>query len=139
MAYKKKSGLRKVADKAARKVTNAIGAKNLARYAGETIARRTNKNVTRTVTGKQALKSAATTVKNIAPVPALGVSGRMIKLAKATHKANKVRKVEKAKKVAAAKAKDRSERAYLKRTYSGHENYARQQARKRINQRKKKK
>jgi len=136
MPAKKKSAFRKFADKASRKITKAVGAKNLAKYAGETLARRKNKSIKRTVTGKQALKSAGSLASVIAPIGAVGVLGKVAKLANKTRKANKVRKVAKAKKLSSAVAKDKSEKAFIKRTYSGHENLARRQAKKRVARRK---
>ena len=111
-----------------------MGAKNLARYAGETIARRKNKSIKRTVTGRQALKSAGSLASVIAPVGAVGIVGRVAKAA------NKARKVVKARKVTKARAviKDRSEKAFLKRSVSGHEKLARKQAKNRAIKRKRK-
>lgn len=98
--------------KAARLVNKMTGATNLAKYLGEGMAKRKNPAVQRTVSGKEALKSAGKTALSIATV----VGGGMTVLARA--------------KTAKATVHGAS-KAYLKRTYSGHEREAFRQAAKR--------
>lgn len=128
---KKKSNLRKKVDKASRVITKAVGAKNLARYAGESIAKRKNSNVERTVTKKQAIKSGVSLAANIASLAAGGAAGGTVRAASNARKAVAV------KKAAKAKAATKRSNAFLKRTYSGHEKEAFRQAKIR-NARKKK-
>jgi hypothetical protein len=106
--------------KAARAVNKLTGATNLSKYIGEGIAKKKNPAVQRTVTGKQALKSAGKTALSIATVAGVGGVAKLAtkaKGAKATvHGASK---------------------AFLKRTYSGHEKEAFRQAAKRNAKRRK--
>lgn len=104
--------------KAARLVNKMTGATNLAKYLGEGYAKRKNPAVQRTVSGKEAIKSAGKTLLSAATVAGGGMAVlARAKTAKATvHGASK---------------------AYLKRTYSGHEKEAFRQAAKRIASRKK--
>lgn len=98
--------------KAARLVNKMTGATNLAKYLGEGMAKRKNPAVQRTVSGKEALKSAGKTLLSASTVAGGGMAVlARVKTAKATvHGASK---------------------AYLKRTYSGHEKEAFRQAAKR--------
>lgn len=95
MAKKIRSTKRRI-DKVARKVTKAVGAKNLARYAGETMARRKNKSVKRTVTAKQARKSGVALAANVASLAAGGAARGTLGVAS---KARKVAQAKRAKKV----------------------------------------
>lgn len=108
--------------KVAQGVNKLTGATKLSKYIGEGMAKRKNPAVERTVTKKEALKSAGKTAMSIATV--MGVGGALklatkAKAAKATvHGASK---------------------AYLKRTYSGHEREGFRQAAKRNANKKKSK
>lgn len=106
--------------KAAQLVNKMTGATNLAKYLGEGMAKRKNPVVQRTVSGKDALKSAGNTALSIATVAGVGGVAKLATKAKAakayTHEASK---------------------AYLKRTYSGHEREGYRQAAKRLANRKK--
>jgi hypothetical protein len=106
--------IRKKLDKAARLVNKVTGATNLSRYIGESIAKRRNPAVQRTVTGKQALKSAGKTALSIATVA--GVGG----VAKLATKAKTAKTY-----VHGMGSK------FIKRTYSGHEREGYRQAAKR--------
>lgn len=100
--------------KVAQRVNKLTGATNLAKYMGEGMAKRKNPAVDRTVTKKEALKSAGKTAMSIATV--MGVGG-VLKVAT---------------KAKAAKATVHgASKKYLKRTYSGHETEAFKQAAKR--------
>ena len=114
---KKKSKVRKVADKLSRKITKAVGAKDFAKFTGEALAKRKNPAVKRTVTRKQGMKSAAKLGVTIAT---LGVGGAAKRAVKATAR----RKTKKA-------VTQGSSKAFLKRSVSGHERTARRAARKR--------
>lgn len=92
MPKKKRSTKRKI-DKIARKVTKAVGATKLAKYAGETIARRKNKSIKRTVTAKQARKSGASLAANIGMIAAGGaVAGTAARSIRAGAKLAKAKK-----------------------------------------------
>jgi len=128
--YKPKSKVRKVADKAAKRINKATGATKLAKYAGETIARRKNPTIKRTVTGKQAAKSAGKVAGTIGTLAAGGALAGVARVAK----------VAKAKKAAsAAKRTQGHGKAFIKRTYSGHEKAGMNAAKKRNAAKRKKK
>jgi hypothetical protein len=100
--------------KVAKAVNKVTGGTQLAKYLGEGMAKRKNPAVTRTVSGKDALKSAGKVAMSIATVA--GVGG--------------VAKV--ATKVPKAKATVHGVgNSFIKRTYSGHEREAMRQAAKR--------
>lgn len=103
--------IRKHFDKAAKEINKMTGATNLAKYMGEGFAKRKNPAVTRTVTGKEALKSAGKTALSIGSLLSVGGVARV---------------ASKAKKVGATVQGNTS--AYIKRTYSGHEREGYRQA-----------
>lgn len=125
---KKKSKARKIVDKTARKINKLSGATNLAKFTGETIAKRKNPAVKRTVTKKQAAKSGA---KVGATIASLGAGGVIAKAAK-VRKAAKARKAKKA-------VVQQSSSKFLKRSVGGHERAARQAAKKRASAKRRKK
>lgn len=104
--------IRKKLDTAARAINKVSGATNMAKYVGESIAKRKNPAVERTVSKKDAYKSAARTALTIATLGGVGAKlASKAKGAKATvHESSK---------------------AWIKRTYSGHEKEAFKQAAKR--------
>jgi hypothetical protein len=116
---------RKGIDKAAAIVTKAVGAKKLARYAGETIARKKNPTIQRTVTGKQAVKSGLALAGNIASLAVGGAAAGVLKVA------SKARGAAKAVSIAKERAATAKFNNFVKRTYSGYEKNAFAQAAKR--------
>jgi len=78
--------LRRRIDKAAEIVTKAMGAKNLSTYAGESLARRKNKSVKRTVTGKQARNSGIALAANIASLASGGAAAGTLRAASKVRK-----------------------------------------------------
>lgn len=111
---KPKSKARQTVDKLATKVNKVTGGTKLAKYLGEGMAKRKNPAVQRTVSGKEALKSAGKVLMSSATVAGVGGAAKLAAKAK-TAKAY----------VHGAK------NAYIKRTYSGHEKEAFRQAAKR--------
>ena len=84
--------IRKKLDKAAGIVTKATGAKNLATYAGESLARRKNKNIKRTVTGQQARKSGIALAANVASLASGGAAGGVVRAASNARKVYKMKR-----------------------------------------------
>lgn len=70
--YKPKSKTRQTVDKVATRVNKITGATNLAKYIGEGMAKRKNPAVQRTVSGKDALKSAGSLAMSIGTVTGIG-------------------------------------------------------------------
>lgn len=89
----KRKSIRKKVDKAAAKITKAVGARKLAKYTGETIARRKNKSIKRTVTKKEALRSGAALAANIATLAAGGAGGGALRAASKARKAKTAKSV----------------------------------------------
>ena len=111
MAKKPRSTKRGI-DKVARAVTKAVGGRDFARYIGQSIAKKKNSNVKKTVTKKQAFKSGA---KIGLAIATLGSGAAGTRAYKAT------------KRKSTAKVHNGSN-AQIKRTYSGHEKAARRTA-----------
>jgi hypothetical protein len=122
---KQVSKTRRKLEKVAKRVNKATGATNLSKYIGESIAKRKNPAVKRTVTGAQARKSGARLAGTIAGLAAGGAAGGAAKAA------NKAKKLKAAKAVAKTRKADKRSNAFIKRTYSGHEKAAMRAAAKR--------
>jgi len=81
------TGSKSLIGRGAKKITKAVGAKNLAKFAGETLARRKNKSIKRTVTGKQARKSGVALAANIASLASGGAAAGIIRGIRVARKA----------------------------------------------------